>query len=174
MLVCNPHRETQARLFSRGKQAKWHKVQRRAKLSVWNISGLMARKAVMEKAFCTPMRIPVLNFEATLTVPSVFPLRALLPLCVCVCVCMIIGINSFNECHSKTKVIPANKKAKSVNDLPTWSYDGSSTDQASGNDSDLLIKPVRTFHDPLRGGDDLLGEQCLINQHETGLIVLSN
>ena len=69
----------------------------------------------------------------------------------------------FNDMHSKTKVLPPEKKAKSVSDLSIWSYDGSSTNQAEGNDSDLLIKPVRTFPDPIRGGDHLLAVCELLN-----------
>ncbi|MBA7618218.1 Glutamine synthetase [subsurface metagenome] len=33
---------------------------------------------------------------------------------------------------------------------PIWSFDGSSTDQAAGNDSDCLLKPVALFPDPVR------------------------
>ena len=36
-------------------------------------------------------------------------------------------------------------------ELPTWSFDGSSTYQASGSDSDLLLEPVRIERDPIRG-----------------------
>lgn len=35
-------------------------------------------------------------------------------------------------------------------ELPVWSYDGSSTQQAEGNDSDCLLKPVRVIMDPKR------------------------
>ena len=33
---------------------------------------------------------------------------------------------------------------------PMWSFDGSSTEQAAGNDSDCLLKPVALFPDPCR------------------------
>jgi glutamine synthetase len=36
-------------------------------------------------------------------------------------------------------------------DFPAWNFDGSSTEQASGDDSDCLLEPVRVFNDPLRG-----------------------
>ena len=32
-----------------------------------------------------------------------------------------------------------------VEDCPMWSFDGSSTKQAEGNDSDCLLKPVAIF-----------------------------
>ena len=37
-----------------------------------------------------------------------------------------------------------------LEDLPMWSYDGSSTKQAEGNKSDCLLKPVRLKRDPQR------------------------
>jgi glutamine synthetase len=36
--------------------------------------------------------------------------------------------------------------------LPEWSFDGSSTQQAEGNSSDCLLKPISVYHDPIRGG----------------------
>lgn len=35
--------------------------------------------------------------------------------------------------------------------FPEWSFDGSSTEQASGSDSDCLLQPVRVARDPRRG-----------------------
>ncbi len=35
--------------------------------------------------------------------------------------------------------------------LPTWGFDGSSTEQAPGNDTDLVLQPVCSLPDPLRG-----------------------
>mgnify|MGYP002385599319 CR=1 FL=1 len=45
---------------------------------------------------------------------------------------------------------------KSVDELRVWNFDGSSTGQATGEDSDVLIKPVAIFKDPFRGGDNIL------------------
>jgi glutamine synthetase len=53
------------------------------------------------------------------------------------------------DIRSKTKTcsfVPT-----SVDQLPVWNYDGSSTEQAPGNDSEVLIKPVAMFTDPFRG-----------------------
>jgi glutamine synthetase len=36
-------------------------------------------------------------------------------------------------------------------ELPIWNYDGSSTGQAPGHDSEVLLKPVALFPDPFRG-----------------------
>ena len=38
-----------------------------------------------------------------------------------------------------------------INDLPEWNYDGSSTCQATGSDSEVIIKPKAWFQDPFRG-----------------------
>ena len=40
----------------------------------------------------------------------------------------------------------------SVDDLPVWNYDGSSTGQAPGHDSEVHIKPRAIFQDPFRRG----------------------
>ena len=44
----------------------------------------------------------------------------------------------------------------SPNDLPIWNFDGSSTGQADGHDSEVLLKPVRIFKDPFRAVNDIL------------------
>ena len=42
-------------------------------------------------------------------------------------------------------------KVPTLEELPIWNYDGSSTEQAPGSDSEVLIKPVAMFNDPFRG-----------------------
>jgi glutamine synthetase len=37
--------------------------------------------------------------------------------------------------------------------LPEWNYDGSSTGQAKGNDSEVIIKPCAVYNDPFRSPD---------------------
>ena len=44
----------------------------------------------------------------------------------------------------------------SPEDLPLWSFDGSSTMQAEGNSSDCVLKPVRVYQDPTKGGFSFL------------------
>jgi glutamine synthetase len=48
------------------------------------------------------------------------------------------------------------KKPTSVADLPTWNYDGSSTGQAPGDDSEVYLVPRAMYKDPFRGGDNIL------------------
>lgn len=52
--------------------------------------------------------------------------------------------------RSKTKIIWDD------GDLPTWGFDGSSTNQAPGHASDCILKPVYVCDDPIRGGNDKL------------------
>ncbi len=40
-----------------------------------------------------------------------------------------------------------------LNCFPIWNYDGSSTNQATGEDSEVLIKPVRVYPSPFQSGD---------------------
>ena len=52
--------------------------------------------------------------------------------------------------RSKTKVIAEGAEP------PLWGFDGSSTNQAPGDQSDCVLKPVYTVADPIRGGNDTL------------------
>src|SRR3954453_13874212 len=68
--------------------------------------------------------------------------------------------------RSKTKIMEDGKK-----DLPIWGFDGSSTNQAPGDRSDCVLKPVFSCPDPIRGGDNklVLCEVYLVDgtPHET-------
>jgi glutamine synthetase len=55
--------------------------------------------------------------------------------------------------RSKTKIIDS---VKSLSDIPEWGYDGSSTEQATGHFSDLLLRPVKMMPDPLHRDGDVL------------------
>ena len=56
--------------------------------------------------------------------------------------------------RSKTKII--NGPVAELTQLPDWSFDGSSTLQAKGHDSDRALHPVAFFRDPIRGGEHIL------------------
>ena len=64
------------------------------------------------------------------------------------------GHEPTSKLRSKTKVIDVS--VKSTDDIPEWGFDGSSTNQAEGHDSDCLLMPVYFTPDPLRGGDNIL------------------
>lgn len=65
-----------------------------------------------------------------------------------------VWIGGNNELRGKTKVL--DKIITCVKELPDWNFDGSSTDQASGDDSEVILKPRRLFPDPFRGSNDKL------------------
>jgi glutamine synthetase len=55
--------------------------------------------------------------------------------------------------RSKTRVVKVGKNA-TAKDFPEWNYDGSSTNQAEGDDSECMLRPVCVVKDPLRGGEN--------------------
>jgi glutamine synthetase len=59
-----------------------------------------------------------------------------------------------DDLRSKTKVL--SKAPASVDELPVWNFDGSSTKQAPGDDSEVLIRPVKIVKDPFRGAPHIL------------------
>ena len=66
----------------------------------------------------------------------------------------IDGYHPTQNLRSKTKIL--NGPVADVKELPDWGFDGSSTLQADGNDSDCLLRPVSIFKDPIRGGNNIL------------------
>jgi glutamine synthetase len=52
--------------------------------------------------------------------------------------------------RSKTRIVKDGKEPE------IWGFDGSSTNQAPGSNSDCVLRPVYTCPDPLRGGDYIL------------------
>jgi glutamine synthetase len=66
----------------------------------------------------------------------------------------IDGYTPTSKLRSKTKIV--NGPIKDIGQLPEWGFDGSSTQQAEGNDSDCLLKPVSFYKDPVRGENDIL------------------
>ena len=51
--------------------------------------------------------------------------------------------------RSKTRFLEISASPEPT-DFPSWSFDGSSTGQASGDDSDCLLEPVRVVRDPFQ------------------------
>lgn len=52
-------------------------------------------------------------------------------------VCEYVWLDADGICRSKTKTLC--KKPASVEDLPVWNFDGSSTKQAEGENSDVSV-----------------------------------
>ena len=65
-----------------------------------------------------------------------------------------VGGNGPLDIRSKTRCLDS--VPGSVSDLPEWNYDGSSTNQAPGQDSEVLLIPRAIFKDPFRGGANIL------------------
>lgn len=62
----------------------------------------------------------------------------------------IDGQKPTGKLRSKTMVIPDGKEP------PLWGFDGSSTEQAPGSNSDCVLNPVLVTPDPVRGGANKL------------------
>ena len=58
------------------------------------------------------------------------------------------GFKPTQSLRSKTKII--DNFSGNLEDCPQWCFDGSSTQQATGDDSDCLLEPVAIFPDPGR------------------------
>ena len=58
--------------------------------------------------------------------------------------------------RSKTKIIPDYAGALSDMPIDEWGFDGSSTEQATGESSDCILKPVFHCADPIRGGKNII------------------
>ncbi len=67
----------------------------------------------------------------------------------------IDGCAPTRKLRSKARVVNVGKNP-SIDDFPEWSFDGSSTEQAEGGNSDCIIKPVRFVTDPIRGEGNFL------------------
>eukprot|EP00522_Entomoneis_paludosa_P002267 CAMPEP_0172471436 /NCGR_PEP_ID=MMETSP1065-20121228/67813_1 /TAXON_ID=265537 /ORGANISM="Amphiprora paludosa, Strain CCMP125" /LENGTH=415 /DNA_ID=CAMNT_0013229531 /DNA_START=412 /DNA_END=1659 /DNA_ORIENTATION=- len=64
-----------------------------------------------------------------------------------------VWVDAEGNTRSKTRTLPS-KKAESVDSLPKWNFDGSSTGQAPGDDSEVILRPCRIFKDPFRPRSD--------------------
>ena len=64
------------------------------------------------------------------------------------------GKGSARDLRSKARTLvgPINN----VQDVPVWSYDGSSCGQATADSSDVRLKPIALFSDPFRGNPHIL------------------
>jgi glutamine synthetase len=70
--------------------------------------------------------------------------------------------------RSKTRIVAfSSDKPVDIENFPQWSFDGSSTFQAVGSDSDLLLQPVNFVDDPIRGAGNYLVMCEVLNPDET-------
>jgi len=71
------------------------------------------------------------------------------------------GYEPVPNLRSKTKVVEYDA-FPAVDELPLWGFDGSSTRQAEGSDSDCVLKPVAIFPDPARTNGALVMCEVLL------------
>ena len=72
------------------------------------------------------------------------------------------GYKPTQSLRSKTQII--NNFSGKLEDCPMWSFDGSSTKQAEGDNSDCLLKPVAIYPDPCRENGWLIMNEVLTSE----------
>jgi glutamine synthetase len=75
------------------------------------------------------------------------------------------GTEPTAQLRSKTKIVKSFDRC--CGEAPIWGFDGSSTQQAEGSDSDCVLKPVRLYPNPLEKGNHtlVLCEVWTVNNH---------
>ncbi|KAL5560454.1 hypothetical protein UlMin_036665 [Ulmus minor] len=90
---------------------------------------------------------------------------------------------SGTDLRSKAKTLPGPVSLTDPSKLPKWNYDGSSTDQAAGDDSEIILHPQAIFKDPFRKGNNILvicdtyfpsGEPIPTNKRHKAAEILGN
>ena len=66
----------------------------------------------------------------------------------------IDGAEPTSQLRSKTKIVE--NFTHELSDCPLWGFDGSSTNQAPGDNSDCVLKPVRMYENPLEENSYLI------------------
>ncbi|XP_065186427.1 glutamine synthetase-like [Sycon ciliatum] len=64
----------------------------------------------------------------------------------------IDGSDETMRCKTRT----LEKEPEKPSDCPEWTFDGSSTGQSEGRNSDVYLRPAALFRDPFRGGNNKL------------------
>jgi glutamine synthetase len=70
------------------------------------------------------------------------------------CIAEYIWIDGAGVLRAKCKTLDS--KPSYIEGFPEWNYDGSSTYQATTENSEVILKPVFAFPDPFRGGDNVM------------------
>lgn len=65
-----------------------------------------------------------------------------------------VWIDPKGSLRSKVKVLK--ESVKTVDQLPIWNFDGSSTGQSEGHYSDIFLKPVKIYGDPFRKNNNII------------------
>jgi glutamine synthetase len=77
-----------------------------------------------------------------------------------------IWLGGENELRSKTRVLTMNNITQNeqvkLYDIPDWDYDGSSTKQADGANSEVILKPCAIYKDPFRKDSENMYKSYLV------------
>ncbi|KAF4954372.1 hypothetical protein FGADI_5312 [Fusarium gaditjirri] len=65
-----------------------------------------------------------------------------------------VWIDADGGTRSKSRTLP--EKEYKPEDLPEWNFDGSSTNQAPGDNSDVYLRPCAVYPDPFRGSPNII------------------
>ncbi len=79
----------------------------------------------------------------------------------------IDGANPTKKLRSKARVLRSNDKVFGLKDMPIWTFDGSSTGQATTDSSDCFLKPIYKVPDPIRGRPHLLALCEVLNPDQS-------
>jgi len=71
-----------------------------------------------------------------------------------------VWIDADNNLRSKSRIL--NDKHSNISDLPLWNFDGSSTGQAPGIDSEVYIKPVKIYKDPFNTDNKIVSNYLVL------------
>jgi glutamine synthetase len=66
-----------------------------------------------------------------------------------------VFLDARGVCRSKVRCVPRNTSI-TLEEIETWNFDGSSTGQASGESSEVTIRPRVMYNDPFRGPPHVL------------------
>lgn len=79
----------------------------------------------------------------------------------------IDGAMPTHKLRCKTRILKKNSDNISLSDFPDWGFDGSSTNQADGHSSDLVLKPVFFTTNPISTEHDYLVMCEVFNPDDT-------
>ncbi|KAF5570045.1 glutamine synthetase [Fusarium phyllophilum] len=65
-----------------------------------------------------------------------------------------VWVDADGGTRSKSRTLP--EKDYTPEDLPVWNFDGSSTNQAPGENSDVYLRPCAVYPDPFRGSPNII------------------